>query len=84
MIFQNIDYNDDTEDLGLLEIYNWRPEKAGKTSTSKISRIRLYLKIEFRTIRSRIERKEADLLRQEWAKGITDKTLELSGTILVQ
>lgn len=38
MIFQNIDYNDDTEDLGLLEIYNWRPEKAGKTSTSKISK----------------------------------------------
>lgn len=38
LIFQNIDYNDDSDDLGLLEIYNWRPEKAGKTSTSKISK----------------------------------------------
>ncbi len=38
MIYQNIDYIDDTLDERLLEVYNWTPQKIGKTTKSKISK----------------------------------------------
>jgi hypothetical protein len=36
IIFQNIDYDDFTEDQELLEIYQWKPGKIGKSTKSKI------------------------------------------------
>jgi hypothetical protein len=38
IIFQNIDYQDDTNNEDLLEIYTWKPTKIGKTTKSKISK----------------------------------------------
>lgn len=38
IIFQNIDYQDDTENKELIEIYSWRPGKVGKTTKSKIDK----------------------------------------------
>ncbi len=38
IIFQNIDYDDFTENEDLIEIYLWKPEKVGKTSKSKIDK----------------------------------------------
>jgi len=38
IIFQNIDYQDDTNNEDLLEIYTWKPNKIGKTTKSKISK----------------------------------------------
>lgn len=38
IIFQNIDYDDFTEDHDLLEIYSWHPNKAGKTTKSAINK----------------------------------------------
>ena len=37
MIFQNIDYQDDSTNEDLLEIYSWKPGKIGKSTRSKIS-----------------------------------------------
>ena len=38
VIFQNIDYNDFTNNRELLEIYSWKPSKIGKTTKSKITK----------------------------------------------
>ncbi len=38
IIFQNIDYQDNTNNEGLLEVYSWKPNKIGKTTKSKISK----------------------------------------------
>ena len=38
IIFQNIDYQDDTNNEDLLKIYTWKPNKIGKTTKSKISK----------------------------------------------
>lgn len=38
ILFQNIDYKDDTDNEDLIEIYSWKPGKIGKTSKSKISK----------------------------------------------
>ena len=38
IIFQSVDFDDFTENLDLLEIYNWKPSKAGKTSKSNITK----------------------------------------------
>ena len=38
IIFQNIDYNDYTENDGLIDIYLWKPEKAGMSSGNRISK----------------------------------------------
>jgi hypothetical protein len=38
ILFQNIDYDDFTDNLDLLEIYRWKPSDAGMTTRSKISR----------------------------------------------
>ena len=38
ILYQNIDYDDFTENLDLLEIYRWKPSDAGMTTKSKISR----------------------------------------------
>jgi hypothetical protein len=37
IIFQNIDYQDDTDNEDLMDVYTWKPNKAGKTTRSKIS-----------------------------------------------
>lgn len=37
IIFQNIDYDDFTENFDLLEIYSWHPSKVGKATSSSIS-----------------------------------------------
>jgi len=37
MIFQNIDYDDYTQNEDLIDIYLWKPSKVGKTTNSKIS-----------------------------------------------
>ena len=37
MIYQNIDYDDYTENEDLIDIYLWKPSFIGKTSRSKIS-----------------------------------------------
>jgi len=37
IIYQNIDYDDYTENDDLIDIYFWNPSKAGKTTSSKIS-----------------------------------------------
>ena len=36
IVFQNIDYNDDTENQDLLDIYRWKPTDAGMTTKTKI------------------------------------------------
>jgi len=36
IVFQNVDYDDFTENEDLIEIYLWRPSKVGKTPKSKI------------------------------------------------
>ena len=38
IVFQNIDYQDDTDNEKLLEIYSWKPNKIGKTTKSKITK----------------------------------------------
>ena len=38
ILFQNIDYDDFTDNLDLLEVYRWKPSDAGMTTKSKISR----------------------------------------------
>jgi hypothetical protein len=38
ILFQNIDYDDFTENDELIEIYLWKPEKAGMTSGTKITK----------------------------------------------
>ena len=38
IIFQNLDFQDDTDNEELLEIYSWEPNKIGKTTKSKISK----------------------------------------------
>ena len=38
ILFQNIDYDDFTENLDLLEIYRWKPSHAGMTTKSRITR----------------------------------------------
>ena len=38
ILFQNIDYQDDTDNEELLEIYSWKPNKIGKTTKSKITK----------------------------------------------
>jgi predicted restriction endonuclease len=37
LIFQNIDYQDDTENKDLLEVYFWKPHKIGGSSQFKIT-----------------------------------------------
>ena len=37
MIFQNVDYDDYTENEDLIDIYLWNPAKIGKTTRSKIN-----------------------------------------------
>jgi hypothetical protein len=36
LLFESIDYDEFTNDEDLKEIYNWRPEKSGKSRTTKI------------------------------------------------
>ncbi len=36
LLFESIDYNEFTYDKDLKEIYNWRPEKSGKSRTTQI------------------------------------------------
>ena len=36
IIFQNIDYDDFTENKDLLDIYRWKPSDVGMTTNSKI------------------------------------------------
>ena len=38
IVFQNIDFQDDTDNEELLEIYSWKPNKIGKTTKSKITK----------------------------------------------
>jgi 5-methylcytosine-specific restriction protein A len=38
IVFQNIDYDDFTENEELIDIYLWKPEKAGMTSGAKITK----------------------------------------------
>jgi hypothetical protein len=38
MVFQNIDYDDFTENEMLVNIYHWKPEKAGMTSSAKVTK----------------------------------------------
>jgi len=38
MIFQNIDYDDFTQNEDLISIYLWKPSKIGRTTNSKISK----------------------------------------------
>lgn len=38
IIFQNIDYDDYTENEDLIDIYLWKPSKIGKTTKSKITK----------------------------------------------
>ena len=38
IIFQNIDYLDNTTNENLIEVYSWKPGKIGKTTKSKISK----------------------------------------------
>ena len=38
IVFQNIDYDDFTENEDLLDIYLWKPSKIGKTTKSKIDK----------------------------------------------
>jgi len=38
ILFQNIDYDDFTDNLDLLEVYRWKPSDAGMTTKSKISK----------------------------------------------
>lgn len=38
MVFQNLDFQDDTFNKDLLEIYFWKPNKIGKTTKSKIKK----------------------------------------------
>ena len=38
IIFQNIDYDDYTEDEDLINVYLWKPSKIGKTTKSKITK----------------------------------------------
>lgn len=38
IIFQNIDYDDFTDNEELIDIYLWKPKKIGKTTKSKISK----------------------------------------------
>ncbi|MDA8715257.1 DUF3427 domain-containing protein, partial [Flavobacteriales bacterium] len=38
IIFQNIDYLDNTTNENLIEVYTWKPGKIGKTTKSKISK----------------------------------------------
>jgi len=38
MIYLSVDYDNFTENQDLIEIYLWRPERTGKTTTSKISK----------------------------------------------
>lgn len=38
MVFQNIDYDDFTENEDLISIYLWKPEKAGMTSSATVSK----------------------------------------------
>ena len=38
ILFQNIDYDDFTDNLDLLEVYRWKPSDAGMTTKSKITR----------------------------------------------
>ena len=37
ILFQNLDFIDDTENEDLIEIYSWKPKKIGKTTKSKIT-----------------------------------------------
>ena len=38
IVFQNIDYDDFTDNQELLEVYSWKPAKIGKTTKSKITK----------------------------------------------
>jgi hypothetical protein len=38
IVFQNIDYDDFTENGMLVNIYHWKPEKAGMTSSAKVTK----------------------------------------------
>ena len=38
IIFQNIDYDDHTENEDLIDVYLWKPSKIGKTTKSKITK----------------------------------------------
>jgi hypothetical protein len=38
ILFQNLDFQDDTDNEELLEIYSWKLEKIGKTTKSKITK----------------------------------------------
>ncbi len=38
IVFQNIDFQDDTENEDLLKIYSWKSNKTGKTKKSKINK----------------------------------------------
>ena len=38
IVFQNIDYDDFTDNRGLLDIYSWKPSKIGKTTKSNIKK----------------------------------------------
>lgn len=38
IIFQNIDYHENTTNEKLIEVYSWKPGKIGKTTKSKISK----------------------------------------------
>lgn len=41
IIFQNIDYDDYTENEDLLEIYRWKPSKAGGESKTKLNKTKI-------------------------------------------
>ena len=38
IIFQNIDYDDHTENEDLIDVYLWKPSSIGKTTKSKITK----------------------------------------------
>lgn len=38
IVFQNIDYDDFTDNRELLDVYSWKPAKIGKTTKSKITK----------------------------------------------
>jgi len=38
LIFQNLDFQDDTNNENLIAIYSWKPRKIGKTTKSKITK----------------------------------------------
>ena len=58
IVFQNIDYDDFHENEDLMEVYNWNPKKAGKTSKSIITKKERFLVREKIIIKNLIKLKE--------------------------